>query len=38
VEDLEPLAAGSSGEIVLACDLGLLSNEDYAALIEALPP
>jgi hypothetical protein len=38
VEDLEPLAAGSSGETVLARDLGLLSNEDYAALVEALPP
>jgi len=38
VEDLEPLAAGSFDEIVLACDLGLLSNEDYAALVEALPP
>jgi hypothetical protein len=29
---------GSFDEIVLACDLGLLSNEDYAALVEALPP
>jgi hypothetical protein len=38
VEDLEALATGSSDEIVLARDLRLLTNEDYPALVEALPP
>jgi hypothetical protein len=32
LDDLEPSAAGSFVEIVLACDLDILSDEDYRAL------
>jgi hypothetical protein len=38
LDDLEPWAAGSFDEIVLACDLGILTDEDYAALVEAITP
>ena len=38
LDALEPWAAGSIDEIVLACDLGLLTDDDYAALVEALTP
>jgi hypothetical protein len=32
IDDLEPWQPGSFDEVVLACDLGLLSDADYAAL------
>jgi hypothetical protein len=38
LDDLEPWAAGSFDEIVLACDLDILTDEDYAALVEAITP
>jgi len=36
LDDLEPWAAGSFDEIVFACDLGLLSDDDYATIAEAI--
>jgi hypothetical protein len=36
LDDLEPWAAGSFDEIVLACDLGILTDDDYAALVAAI--
>ena len=38
LDDLEPWAAGSFDEIVLACDLDILTDEDYAALVKAITP
>jgi hypothetical protein len=38
LDDLEPWAAGSFDEIVLACDLDILTDEDYAALVETVTP
>lgn len=38
LDDLEPWAAGSFDEIVLARDLDILTDEDYAALVEAITP
>ena len=38
LDDLEPWAPGSFDEIVLACDLDILTDEDYAALVEAITP
>jgi hypothetical protein len=38
LDDLEPWAAGSFDEIVLACDLDILTDKDYAALFEAITP
>ncbi|MGH3277268.1 MAG: zeta toxin family protein, partial [Streptosporangiaceae bacterium] len=38
LDDLEPWAAGSFDEIVLACDLDILTEEDYAALVKAITP
>jgi len=35
LDDLEPWAPGSFDEIVLACDLGILTDQDYQALVEA---
>ncbi len=35
-DDLEPWAAGSFDETVLACDLGIFSDEDYEALVVAI--
>jgi hypothetical protein len=34
--DLEPWAADSFDETVLACDLDILTDDDYAALVEAI--
>jgi hypothetical protein len=36
LDDLEPWTAGSFDEITLACDLGLLTDNDYAALVSAV--
>jgi hypothetical protein len=36
LDDLEPWAAGSFEEIVVACDLGILTDDDYAALVAAV--
>ena len=38
LDDLERWAAGSFDEIVLACDLKILTEEDYAVLVEAITP
>jgi hypothetical protein len=38
LDDLEPWAAGSFDEIVVACDLDILTDDDYAALVEAITP
>jgi hypothetical protein len=38
LDDLEPWAPGSFDEIVLACDLDILTDEDYAALVQAITP
>jgi len=35
LDDLEPWAAGSVDEIILSYDLGMLSDADYAAVVEA---
>jgi hypothetical protein len=36
VDDLEPWLPGSFDEVVLACDLGILSDADYAVLVRAV--
>jgi hypothetical protein len=38
LDDLEPWAPASFDEIVLACDLDMLTDEDYTALVEAITP
>jgi hypothetical protein len=38
LDDLEPWAAGSFDEIVVACDLDILTDDDSAALVEAITP
>jgi hypothetical protein len=38
LDGLELCAAGSFDEIVLACDLDILTDEDYALLLEAITP
>jgi hypothetical protein len=38
LDDLEPWTAGSFDEIVLACDLDILTDEGYAALAGAITP
>jgi hypothetical protein len=36
LDDLEPWAPGSFDEVVLACDLGILTDDDYEALVGAV--